>query len=208
MNKSLFNPDNQEVDLPGKIVAGLERISVAFKVLLWDKAKTLGLSPIQIQILIFISYHKRDICNVSHLAKEFNVTKPTISDAIRVLDKKEMIIKDYSSTDSRSYTIKLSPSGKEIVSKTENFANPLKTLLSDNEQTELESLFKILSKLIYKLNRTGVLTVQRTCFGCKYYSRSGSKDYCNLLEKELLNTEIRLDCPEFEEKSADHSALK
>lgn len=202
MSKSIFNPNNQESDISSKIVAGLERISEAFKVLLWQKAKLLGLSPIQIQILIFISYHKNDICNVSHLAKEFNITKPTISDAIRVLDKKGMITKDFSSRDSRSYSIRLSSFGKNIVKETENFANPLKSQLKSNEQTDLETVFRTLSKLIYQLNQTEILTVQRTCYGCIFYSQAENRDYCNLLDKELLNSEIRLDCPEYEKKPA------
>ena len=68
-------------------------------------------------------------------------------------------------------------------------------------EVELEDIFKTLSKLIYKLNQNGILTVQRTCFGCKYYQKQDTSDYCALLEKELLNKDIRLDCPEFEEKS-------
>jgi len=202
MEDNIFNPDHQETDVSSKIVAGLERISEAFKVLLWDKAKLLGLSPIQIQILIFIAYHKTAFCNVSHLAKEFNITKPTISDAIRVLDKKGLITKEFSSSDSRSYAIGLSAAGKKMVAETSDFANPLKTELTTIDQTELESLFGTLSKLIYQLNRTGILTVQRTCYGCKFYNRNNEQDYCNLLDKVLLNTEIRLDCPEFEEKHA------
>ncbi|MCK0144727.1 MarR family transcriptional regulator [Arenibacter sp. F26102] len=202
MDKSIFNPDHQEMDVSSKIVAGLERISEAFKVLLWDKAKLLGLSPIQIQILIFIAYHKTEFCNVSHLAKEFNITKPTISDAIKVLDKKALITKNYSSNDSRSYSIGLSTTGNKMVEETSNFANPLKAQLTNINQTDLEGLFGTISKLIYQLNRSGILTVQRTCYGCKFYSRNNEQDYCNLLNKELLNTDIRLDCPEFEERHA------
>ena len=191
MDKSIFNPDHQERDVSSKIIAGLERISEAFKVLLWDKAKLLGLSPIQIQILIFIAYHKNEICNVSHLAKEFNITKPTISDAIKVLDKKGLITKEYSSSDSRSYSISLSETGTETIGQISDFANP-----------ELESLFGTLSKLIYQLNTSGILSVQRTCYGCKFYSKESNRDYCNLLNKELLNKDIRLDCPEFEVRHA------
>jgi DNA-binding MarR family transcriptional regulator len=200
MDNSIFNPDFQQQDLSSKIVASLERVSEVFKVLLWEKAKLVGLSPIQIQILLFIAYHKTELCNVSHLAKEFNVTKPTISDAIKVLDKKQMIIKDYSSADSRSYSILLSQLGTEIVSQTNDFANPLKSLINNFEQTDLDGVFKTLSELIYKLNSTGILSVQRTCFGCKFHTKHGATDYCNLLEKNLLKSDIRLDCPEYEEK--------
>jgi DNA-binding MarR family transcriptional regulator len=202
MEDSAFNPKQQEKDISSKIVAGMERISEVFKVLLWEKAKLVGLSPIQIQILIFIAFHKQELCNVSHLAKEFNITKPTVSDAIKVLDKKELIKKDYSSSDSRSYSIILSDLGADIVSLTYDFSNPLKKQIDGFSTSELESLFGTLSQLIYKLNRDGILSIQRTCFGCKFYQKNQESDYCNLLQKELLNNEIRLDCPEFEEKAS------
>ena len=197
MDQSAFNPDQQQNDVSSKIVAGLERISEVFKVLLWEKAKRVGLSPIQIQLLIFITFHKNALCNISHLAKEFNVTKPTVSDAVKVLHMKGMIEKDFSSPDSRSYTIRLSSLGKTIVSETNDFADPLKTQIDTFGQLELNGVFKTLSELIYKLNRSGILTVQRTCHACQFYQKNDKTDYCNLLQKELLSQDIRLDCPEF-----------
>jgi len=202
MDKSIFNPSGQENNISSKIIVGLERISEVFKILLWEKAKLVGLSPIQIQILIFIAYHKQELCNVSHLAKEFNITKPTISDAVRILDKKGMITKDFSSNDSRSYSIQLSQIGNKIVAETENFADPLKNQLKEIQQADLENLFETLSKVIHQLNSSGILTIQRTCFGCKFYDKPENKHYCNLMEKELLSSDIRLDCLEFEEKQA------
>lgn len=199
-NKSIFNPEQQQKDISSKIVAGLERISEVFKTLLWDKAKLVGLSPIQIQLLIFIAFHKPELCNVSHLAKEFNITKPTVSDAIKILDKKGMIVKDFSSTDNRSYSMHLSQLGKEILSKTNDFANPLKNEIDGLGQSDLDDVFKTLGELIYKLNRNGILTVQRTCYGCSFYQKNKDADYCNLLDQELLVKDIRLDCPEFEER--------
>lgn len=200
MKESAFNPTHQEKDVSSKVVAGLERISEVFKILLWEKAKLVGLSPIQIQILLFIAYHKRNLCNVSHLAKEFNVTKPTVSDAVKVLNKKGLIIKDFSSSDSRSYSILLSDLGNDIVSQSYDFTNPLKNQINRLSKTELDSLFGTLSQLIYKLNSTGILSVQRICFGCRYYEKKAENDYCNLLQQNLLNNEIRIDCPEYIEK--------
>lgn len=201
MSKSIFNPEDQNLDLSSKIVVGLERISEVFKSLLWDKAKLVGLSPIQIQTLIFIAYHKAELCNVSHLAKEFNVTKPTISDVIKVLDKKKLIVKEHSSTDSRRYTIKLSNLGRLIVENTNDFAAPLESIVRSLPEYELEGVYKALSTLIYKLNKNEVLKVQRTCFGCVFYTKSETSHYCNLLNKELFSREIRLDCPDFKEKN-------
>lgn len=197
---SAFNPNQQQKELSSKVVAGLERISEVFKILLWEKAKLVGLSPIQIQILLFVAFHKEALCNVSHLAKEFNITKPTVSDAIKILDKKELIIKVFSSTDNRRYNIQLSPMGTKMLSDVHDFADPLTSSLEGIDQSDLQQLFVTISELIYKLNKSGVLSVQRICFGCKFYEKRSTSDYCKLLEKELLNTAIRIDCPEFEEK--------
>lgn len=186
------------MDLSSKIVVGLGRISEVFKVLLWEQAKKLKLSPIQIQILHFIAYHKDELCSVSYLAKEFNVTKPTISDAVRVLVNKELLIKDFSSEDSRSYTLFLSVKGKDTVKQSENFAEPIKKLLNSVDEINLESMYATISQLIFQLNRTGILSVQRTCFGCRFYEKQHDEHYCNLLSSKLVDKDIRLDCPEFE----------
>lgn len=201
MNKSVFNPHRQQEDLPSKVVAGLERISGALKVLLWEKAKLVGLSTTQIQILIFIAFHDPELCNVSHLAREFNITKPTVSDAVRVLDNKKMIEKEFSVSDSRSYTIRLTPLGRKTVLETSDFADPVKEPIDSLEKKDLESLFNTVSYLIHKLNRNGILEVQRTCYGCKFYQRAGKTGYCGLLKKKLPNKEIRLDCPVYQKKA-------
>lgn len=200
MEKSVFNTSFQQENLPSKIVAGLERISEVFRTLLWAEAKKSGVSPIQIQILIFLAYHKSSLCTVSYLAKEFDVTKPTISDAVKALEQKKLILKDYSGSDSRSYLIVLSKKGKELVSVTENYANPLKKQFDSFEQEQLESVYDAILKLILSLNKAGIISVQRTCLACKFYRKNDDGDYCDYLQKPLKTTTLRIDCPEFEEK--------
>lgn len=196
-----FDPDAQQEFLSSKIVASLERISQAFKLLLWDKAKQFGLSPIQIQILIFVANHKNQWNNVSYLANEFNVTKPTVSDAVRVLHKKNLILKDHSSSDNRSYSIVLSEAGKAIVADTEDFSSPLISLMETFPKEEQQGFYRVLAKLIHGLHRNQILTVQRSCLSCKFYGNHAGGHYCNLLETLLEEQDIRLDCSEFEKKT-------
>lgn len=197
MEGSIFSPEDQHRDVDRKIVVGLERISEVFRSLLWDHAKVVGLSPIQIQLLIFIAYHDESLCHVSHLAKEFNVTKPTISDAIRILLKKKLIDKKRSATDRRAYSVRLTPDGEKMVRETENFAHPMLGIVSELAPGEREQLFNILGPLISKMNQSGLLPVQRMCFRCQYYLKKGREHYCRLLQADLADEDIRLDCPEF-----------
>ena len=113
------------MELHSKIIIGLERIGEVFKTLLWQKAKVYGISPIQIQILLFITRSNPNLANVSYLAKEFNVTKPTISDAVRILLKKGYVEKDYSPTDNRRYNLQVSISGKELIEELLDYHLPI-----------------------------------------------------------------------------------
>lgn len=110
---SSFNPERQENKIESKIVVALERISEAFRVLLWNESKSNALSPIQIQILIFLLFHSEAQCKVSYLAEEFNMTKATISDSVKVLLLKKLIKKTGDELDTRSYTISLTAGGKK-----------------------------------------------------------------------------------------------
>jgi len=200
MAESIFNLVFQQDDIKSKIVVALERISEVFRALLWEHAKTIGLSPIQIQILIFTAYHEEALRNVSHLAKEFNVTKPTISDAVRVLEKKGLISKHTSAFDNRRYSIALTPAGDAIVKETEHFAEPIKEQLQPFSSDALSHFHTSLIHLISSLNRTGILSEQRTCHSCRFFLKEDNSTYCKLMEKPLLADDIRLDCPEFEVK--------
>jgi len=198
INMSVFNLNNQNNNLDSKIVAGLERLSQVFRILLWEKSKEHSLSPIQIQLMIFIQHHSQDKSTISYLAQEFNFTKPTISDAIKVLEQKQFIKKITDSTDTRSYTIQLTAKGKKIVSETENFANPLTDIIKKSTPADKLVLWDNITNLITQLNKLEVISIQRTCFNCKHYSIKGKTHFCNLLDQKLQTQDIRIDCEEFE----------
>lgn len=198
MENSIFNPDHQHQDLSGKVTAGLVRISTGLRSLLWNHAKVAGLSPIQIQILIFVAYHDAQLCSNGSLAQEFNLTKPTISDAVKVLEKKGLIEKVISPKDKRAYTIALTEKGKQAVDNTETYANPLQQQLEGLEEEQLDQLWASMSHLINKLHQNKVLEVQRTCFSCKHCQEEWGSHVCTKLEIDLGVKAVRLDCAEFE----------
>ena len=170
--------------------------------MLWEKAKVYGISPIQIRILLFVANHKTEICNVSYMAKEFNVTKATISDAVRVLLKKEYLEKDFSPIDNRRYNLSFTAKGAEMVKNLSGYANPFEEELSSFQKQDLNTVYDTLTKLIFQLNQRGIIQVQRTCFNCKYYNGDKKNNhYCDFLKSDLKKQEIRLDCNEFEASS-------
>ncbi|MCG8310252.1 MAG: MarR family winged helix-turn-helix transcriptional regulator [Cytophagales bacterium] len=194
--KSPFNHKEQKVE--SKIVVALERVSEAFRVLLWNESKENSLSPIQIQLLIFIRFHSLEKCKVSYLADEFNMTKATISDSVRVLLAKDLVEKEADPIDTRSYMLSLTQEGKKVAEKASFFASsmeqPIKNLTEEQKTIMLNGLLK----LIHDLNKSGVITIQRMCFTCTFYKAEKGIHYCSLLKTRLAESEIRVDCPEHE----------
>lgn len=190
------------MDLNQKIVSSLERISQAFRVLLWNESKQYGLSPIQIQILVFLLNHSEEKRKISYLAREFDMTKATVSDSVRVLYEKSYITKETETNDFRSFTLHLTAEGKKIAERTSFFVSKIENSVDKLGQSEKENLLLNLITIIESLHHSGVISVQRMCFSCSHYlpGHSGNKHFCQLLNKKLNDSELQIDCPEFELK--------
>lgn len=193
----LFSVETQNSSVESKIVVALERLSVAFRVLLWEESKRNSLSPIQIQILIFLLYHSKEKSKVSYLASEFNLSKATISESIGSLLRKGLITRKANPDDTRSYNLQLTAPGMRLAIESADFAaamvNPLALLATDQKETMLLALLHI----IRELNRSGIIAIQRMCFTCAYYSVTNGSNYCRLLQSGLANSELRVDCGEY-----------
>lgn len=202
MKKSAFDLTHQNLSIESKIVASLERVSQAFRVLLWHESKEFSLSPIQVQVLIFLSHHSDEKRKVSYLADEFNMTKATISDTIKTLEQKQLIIKEYEQHDNRSYKIHLTPKGKEITEETSLFTEQIQVPIDKLDSADKENLLLSLLDIIHHLNKSGIITIQRMCFSCHFYTFDKGKQehFCGLLNSKLAESDLRIDCAEHIQK--------
>lgn len=198
MDKSDFNLIHQNQSTGSKIVASLERISQAFRVLLWQESKEHSLTPIQVQVLIFLLHHSEEKRKVSYLADEFNMTKATISDTVKTLEQKNLISKEYEQHDTRSYIINLTKKGKDTADKTSFFTKEIRKPIDKLHREDKEDLLLSLLNIIRHLNQSEVITIQRMCMSCSYYQRSDESEqhFCTLLNQNLHTADLRIDCPE------------
>jgi DNA-binding MarR family transcriptional regulator len=195
---SAFNPESHITNVDYKIVAALEKISEVFRVLLWTEAKEHKLSPIQMQLLIFIKYHNSDKQRrIASMAREFNLTKATISDSIKVLEQKGLIKRSDDILDSRSFNFSLTDQGMKLTGMIENFTLPLDGAIATLSPQQKEQFLTSVLDLIYRLNQNGIISTQRMCYTCFYYSGDRQQThYCNLMQKALAIDELRIECPE------------
>ncbi|HEY0272621.1 MAG TPA: MarR family winged helix-turn-helix transcriptional regulator [Chitinophaga sp.] len=194
---SAFNPECQAESVSSKVVVALERVSQAFRVMLWNEGKLYGLSPIQIQLLTFLLHYPEEKRTVTFLAGFFNMTKATISDAVKALESKAYLTRKVVATDSRSSSLHLTREGKAIARKVEKFADALQAIVAQLPGKEQAQILEQLQQVIHQLSSGQILSVQSMCLNCAHYTRKKGH-YCTAFQTSLTNAELRFECEMFE----------
>ncbi len=195
---SVFNIKAQHQDVDSKLVAGLERLAQALRVLLWEQAQTQGLSPIQVQFLVYLKNHAKRDSSVSHLAKTFDLTKATVSDAISALEHKGYLKRHVSSEDKRAANLVLTRTGKSLAKELESWADEVKKQLVKLPEERRLELMTSTMHLIASLQETGIINLTRLCYTCQFFQKGERDHFCKLLNVPLSQQDLRLDCPEHE----------
>ena len=201
--ESVFEPSLQHGDADAKIVASLERLSQVFRLLLRREAQEHGLSPIQVQFLVHLLFHDAGLRRVSQLARRFDLTRATVSDAVGSLEEKGLVRRERWPEDGRVVTLQLTPAGEELAGELSTWAGVVKEHLDSSSEEEKKVVLRFLMDLIASLQRTGVITVARMCVACRFFRPNAhpeeeSPHHCALLDVPLARSDLRMDCPEHE----------
>jgi DNA-binding MarR family transcriptional regulator len=124
--ESIFDPSGQHDNVDARIVATLERLSQVFRVRLREEARQRNLSPIQAQFLIYLLHHDVELRRVSQLAREFDLTQATVSDAVASLETKGFVRREQWPDDRRVVTLRLTAGGEKLATTLSNWADPIR----------------------------------------------------------------------------------
>jgi len=173
----------------------LERIGEVSRAMRWEEATGSGLSPLQLRILGFVADHAGQSVGVARLADELQVTRPTVSDSVKLLVDRGLLARKPDPHDGRSHALRLTAAGRKHLPAAGPFAAALATLPVRERETMLLALMHLLEALLSR----GDVQVQRMCWTCAHYrgDRQG-KHHCILLRQDLALAELRTDCPEHE----------
>jgi DNA-binding MarR family transcriptional regulator len=179
-----------------KTAVALGRLAEVHKMLLWDRAKQHGLTPIQLQVFLFVAYHPPSKTKVSLLAGEFFVSKASISDTVKALLGKELLQKISEPEDGRSYSLRLTTRGRKLCRQLDSVGQEFLPAIAGLEEKQQDALYRSLLSILNSLVDTNVITNQRICFTCRHYEEGAASRRCTLLNKDLTVAALRVDCPE------------
>lgn len=190
--------ESNELDI--KIAFSLEKMMQVQRILLWEVAKNENLSPIQIQIMIFLNSHREELRKISILADEFDLTKATISDAVSNLESKGIITKSKTETDKRSYIIDFTPKGKKILFKIDKWQEQLVDQVKKFPRETKENVLTFFTELIKSLFDSNIISIARMCLTCaNVITGSDKKPYtCRLTGRTFNSEEIEIECDHYQ----------
>ncbi|GIP31789.1 MarR family winged helix-turn-helix transcriptional regulator [Paenibacillus sp. J2TS4] len=196
----IFDPQHRKDNRSARISMALFRMSQAIKKLTQAESDALGLSPVQIQALLFSSYTRSDVATVGNFANSIGATHVTAVKILNGLVSKGLIMKTQKYEDRRVTLLSLTSKGKEIVSKLENWGHSLEEALHPISDEVLANFELGLGTILTALQKSGHLVVAEPCLGCIHFhpnvGEAAAPHYCDLIQQYLSHEASLQECPE------------
>lgn len=198
------SPSPEHEDVAAKVAAALERIGQALRVLTQREAQEHGLSPVQVRLLLRLAADPPERRRTGALARELDVSAPTLSDSLGALERKGLVERNRGrlAHDRRGSALALTASGRTLARRLEPLSAPVERAVRALPPARQLALMRSLSHVIAELQREGVITVARMCVTCRHFrpdAHPGERPHhCALLDVALPEAGLRIDCPEHE----------
>lgn len=190
-----FSPEQQLTSLDARLLLSLQRLSDMLKAMQWEQARILGITPLQLQILLFTGHHTPEVNKVAYIATELQLSRPTVSDAAAALVSKGFLRIEEDMRDRRSYSFLLTDTGHDVLIKAEQYTGELDAILQKRPLQEKSGLYQSIVTIIAGLYDKDKGGMQRMCYSCAHYEGNKKRQHaCRLLKKKLLSSELQIDC--------------
>ncbi|MBV1858019.1 MAG: MarR family transcriptional regulator [Nannocystaceae bacterium] len=170
-----------------------ERLSSLFRADMRHVASEHGLKLVQLEALVFLSMANRYSDTPVSLTEYFGLTKGTVSQTLKVLERDGLIEKHADARDGRVQHCAVTQLGATIVA--EAFPAPM---LSGAPTREDATLADALQMLLARLQQRNGLRTFGLCRSCRLFQTKGSGGVCGLTQESLTALDTRKICREHE----------
>ncbi|MCV6963014.1 MarR family transcriptional regulator [Mycobacterium intermedium] len=164
-------------------------------------AESHDLSSTQMRVLNWLFVGPPPVARSRTLARELNVSEPTVSDAIAALVRKGLVVRSQDPNDRRRHDLVLTQAGRRTASELARWTAPAEIATSKLSRAEAEQLLDTLLLVISKLHDAQLLPVVRACSNCVQLIATGTENrtyHCGLYDLPMTVADLRVDC-------ADHA---
>jgi DNA-binding MarR family transcriptional regulator len=196
----IFDPQQRKQNRAASLSMALFRLAQAIKTINQEESEAVGLSPVQIQALLFIHHTRNDMATVGNFAAAIGASHVTAVKILNGLVNKGLINKIPSSADRRVTLLGLTIEGSFNIDKLNQWGNTLERVVQSLQEPILEHLEAGLGAIISSLQQQGHLVVAEPCLGCVHFQpnivQGESLHFCGLIQKYLTHEASLKECPE------------
>lgn len=188
------------VDVDRRLADAIERLGQGVRALAQRTAREFKLSPLQQSVVLALARLPSSLHEVGALAAEFDVTSPTMSDAVAALERKGLVARTQGE-DGRRKLLTLTPEGGKVSDALRSWDGPLLAALGSITDADRATTLESLLCVIADLQQAGVISIARMCTTCRFFERHAHDDltaphHCHLLEMPLQSAQLQTDCPD------------
>lgn len=177
------------------LYALIERIGNLLRTEIRKAGIDLGLQPVHLQALSYLARCNRYSDTPAAVTDYLGATKGTVSQTLKVLEKKAFIIKTTDAEDKRVQHLKVSESGREILAAClpPSAFHEASTTMDETDGNLLVNLLTRMLREMQKANRSKTFGV---CKSCHFYRSNGTGNYCGLTKEALSPSDSEKICRE------------
>jgi len=181
-----------------QIYGYIERLSNLLRNEMRREGADYALQPVQLEALHYLSMCNRYSDTPMGVTEYLGQTKGTVSQSLKVLEKKAFLTKHADKNDKRITHLKVSSAGEKLLKK--SIPAPLFTHACEhlNEQSKAQ-IITGLKELLQAVQRSNGMKSFGVCRTCRYNQKNKDGSYfCGLTREPLSQSDVQLICREHE----------
>lgn len=200
---SAFDPQWRDISTTSRSTISLYRIHQAISHMFRRRGQESGLSPAQIQTLLFLRYARPGIHTIGGLAARLAVSYATASGIADALERKELVERRPDPTDQRVMVLSLTTMGLAQVEQLEDVVDDIDAAINSMPDDVQQLLEHALKQIVGRLQQEGHVITYEMCWGCHFFRQDahpqhpGGPHHCAFVDAPLPEPNTYLECPDF-----------
>jgi DNA-binding MarR family transcriptional regulator len=200
---SAFDPRHRDETPAGAATIALYRISQAMGRLLRGRGEAAGLSPAQIQALLFLRFARPGVRTIGGLAQRLATSYATASGVADALEGKELVKRRPLAEDQRTVTLTLTPVGDRQAEALEDVLDEIEETIQGLPEGDQLTLVRAARAIVRRLQAAGHISVYEMCWNCQFFRPDAHPDdpraphHCAFVDAPLPEPNTYLECPDF-----------
>ncbi|WP_177320109.1 MarR family winged helix-turn-helix transcriptional regulator [Actinoplanes philippinensis] len=184
----------------GQLLVGLARLGQAVRMEAWRNAGPHHLSPLQADIILLL-HGRGGALRQGEIVTALASTPPTVSDAVKVLRKKELVDAGRDPGDARVMLLGLTPAGHDEAARLAIQSEKLTDAVSALDPADFAAMLRGMTHLMRELQDRRAIPVSQMCLTCRFFVPQAHADplrphHCDFVDAPFGDAELRVTCPD------------